>query len=164
MNLMMSPQLSSDSQPLPRFLSAVPQDAPRVGHGLGLLPASELGGAEPLLTCVWAWTAAAVLLSPLSVRFGDESRPASDALGRAAHSPSRAAAPVLWLNICKLPSVRLWARSHCQGGFGSPFRLASCLVQLSARGASFGSGHLAPRDSLSWDQRAGCVSCCDEMS
>lgn len=90
--------------------------------------------------------------------------PASDALGRASRSPSWGTAPVLWLNICKLSSVRLWARSHCRGGFGSSFCLASCLVRLSAHGASFGRWHLAPRDSLSWDQRAGCVSCCDEMS
>lgn len=81
---MMSPQLSSDSQPPPRFLSALPQDDPRVGHGLGLPPASVLGAALTGV-CV-AWTAAAALLlspvlSPLPVRFGDQSRPASDALG-----------------------------------------------------------------------------------
>ena len=57
--------------------------------------------------------------------------PASDALGPVSYSPSCRTAPVLWLNICKLSSVRLWARSHCRGGFGSFFCLASCPLRLS---------------------------------
>ena len=162
---MMSPQLSSDSQPPPRFLSALPQDDPRVGHGLGLPPASVLGAALTGV-CV-AWTAAAALLlspvlSPLPVRFGDQSCPASDALGFP-FSQLGSGSCLVAEHLQALPREALGPQPR-RGGFGSPFCLASCLVRLSARGASFGSWHLAPRDSLPWDRRAGCVSCWDEVS
>lgn len=156
---MMSPQLSSDSQPPPRFLSALPQDDPRVGHGLGLPPASVLGArgtdwrvcgldcgcSPPPLSCPFS--------SPCQV-WGSEPFPFSQ-LGSGSCLVAE--------HLQALPREALGPQPR-RGGFGSPFCLASCLVRLSARGASFGSWHLAPRDSLPWDRRAGCVSFWDEVS